>query len=430
MKKFFSQEVVKVFSLNAIATFVRMITGFINIKIIAYLIGPVGIALLGQLNNFANIVLAWSSGGINNGITKYLAQYSASPKKTTVYLKTSIWIVSILSIFFCIILIIGSKYFAYLILKDTKYQSIFIVFGVSIILYSFNNLLISILNGYKQYQQYIKVNISGSIIGVIFTVLLTYYFNLYGALLAAITYQSIVFFVTLFLCRNAIWMKKSKLIGRFSFLAAKNLGKYSIMALVSAIVVPSSQIIIRNLIIKFNSLETAGIWEGINRISAMYLMVVTTSLSVYYLPKLSELLGSGEIKNEIFKLYKIFLPFVLIANVLIYMVRDNIVIILFSKEFSSMKDYFFFQLLGDFFRIGSFLLAYLMIAKAMMNTYIITEIIFSLSYVFLSYMAVLKYGGIGATIGYSVNYFIYWLVMIILFRKVLFGTLNENTISR
>lgn len=430
IKKFFSQEVIKVFSLNAIASFVKMVTGFINIKVVAYLIGPAGIALLGQLNNFTNIVLAWSSGGINGGITKYIAQFSESPKKVNVYIKTSIWIVSVLSIFCCAILILGSDYFSLLILKNTKYQSVFKIFGVSIILYSLNNLLISILNGYKEYKQFIKVNIAGSIIGAIFTVILTYFFSLYGALLAAITYQSIVFFVTLFLCRNAIWMKKSKLIGRFSFLAAKNLGKYSIMALVSSIVVPLSQILIRNLIIKYNSLQTAGIWEGINRISAMYLMVITTSLSVYYLPRLSELLGSFEIKKEIIKLYKIFLPFLIITNLLIYIIREYIVMVLFSNEFSGMKDYFSFQLLGDFFKIGSFLLAYLMIAKAMMNTYIITEVVFSFSYILLSYIAIQKYGGIGATVGYAVNYFIYWLVMILLFRKILFGSSNENIISR
>jgi PST family polysaccharide transporter len=44
-----------------------------------------------------------------------------------------------------------------------------------------------------------------------------------------------------------------------------------------------------------------------------------------------------------------------------------------------MKPLFTYQLLGDFFKIGSWLLAYLMIAKALAKTFIITEILFAIS---------------------------------------------------
>jgi PST family polysaccharide transporter len=62
-----------------------------------------------------------------------------------------------------------------------------------------------------------------------------------------------------------------------------------------------------------------------------------------------------------------------------------------------MKPLFTFQLLGDFFKIGSWLLGYLMIAKAMAKAFIATEIIFAASYVVLSYYFMDHYGIIGAT---------------------------------
>ena len=97
--------------------------------------------------------------------------------------------------------------------------------------------------------------------------------------------------------------------------------------------------------------------------------------------------------------------------------KGFIIHILFTPEFLPMKPLFTFQLIGDFFKIGSWLLAYLMIAKAMTKTFIITEIIFAASYVALSYYFMNHYGIIGATYSFSINYGAYWILMWFLMRK-------------
>ena len=74
-KRTAKEDIVKVFSFNAISTLVRMLTGLISVKVVASIIGPCGIALLGQLNNFSTILLGVANGGINSGITKYVAEY-------------------------------------------------------------------------------------------------------------------------------------------------------------------------------------------------------------------------------------------------------------------------------------------------------------------------------------------------------------------
>lgn len=63
-------EIVRVFSLNALSTLVRMLTGMISVKIVASVIGPSGVAMLGQLNNMTTILLGVANGGIQSGVTK------------------------------------------------------------------------------------------------------------------------------------------------------------------------------------------------------------------------------------------------------------------------------------------------------------------------------------------------------------------------
>ena len=95
LRRLFSVDIVKVFSLNAIATFVRMIAGLISVKVIAVIIGPAGVALLGQLKNFETILIGLANGGINNGITKYVSEYKEDEEVTKVYISNALRITCI-----------------------------------------------------------------------------------------------------------------------------------------------------------------------------------------------------------------------------------------------------------------------------------------------------------------------------------------------
>ncbi|RYZ79482.1 MAG: hypothetical protein EOO68_38850 [Moraxellaceae bacterium] len=163
----------------------------------------------------------------------------------------------------------------------------------------------------------------------------------------------------------------------------------------------------------------AGYWQAVTKISDYYLSFITMVLGVYYMPKLSELQNRLELRQEIIKGYKYILPAVSLIALLIWLFRDLIVHVLFTPGFMPMKPLFSFQLLGDVFKIASWLLAILMIAKAMTKTYIITEFIFATTYVVFCYYFIDHYGVIGATYGFCLNYFLYLVVMSIIMRKTI-----------
>ena len=139
-------DIVKVFSFTSLSTLIKMLTGFVTVKVVAVIIGPTGIALLGQLNNFSSIILTFASGGINNGITKYVAEYKNSPSKIRLFLSTALQITLVLSLLCGLILILFAGFFSRLILADDSFSYVFIVFGVTITLYTLNGFLLSILH--------------------------------------------------------------------------------------------------------------------------------------------------------------------------------------------------------------------------------------------------------------------------------------------
>lgn len=412
-------DIVKVFSLNAMATFIRMLAGMISVKIVALIIGPAGIALLGQLNNFNAILLGLANGGISSGITKYVAEYKEDENQIKKYLSNALRITLICSVIVAIILILGCKQLSELILLSDEYYYVFIVFGLTIVLYSLNGLFISILNGYKQFKKYVEINVAGTLLGLVYSVCLVYFWGLPGALINAVTFQSIVFFATLWMCRKQTWLKKDFFKEKYDKVVTKQYFGYSLMTLTTLALLPISQLILRGYVISEISATDAGIWEGMNRVSGTYLSVITTALSVYYLPRLSEITDNIELRNEIFKCYKFIIPMLLLIGASIYVARYFIIWLLFTPDFLPMENLFVWQLFGDFFKISSWLLAYIMVAKAQTKMFITTEIVFGFTYLLLCFIC-MKYNGIiGLTQGYLINYVLYMITMCILFRKVL-----------
>ncbi len=387
------------------------------------LTGPIGVATVGAFTNFSSIVLAIGNGAINNGVIKYVSEYNDDKEKTTRLISTALKITFFSSIVVSAFILFFARYFSKVILGNSEYVNVIIVLGITLIFYSLNSLIISILNGKGEIKKYTLVNAIGSITSLLLTILLVVYYKVSGALYSIVLSQVIVFAFTAFIVRKSGIISKKTVLERFDKKLGLKLSHFSLMALVSALTVPVSQILLRNIIAHDLSINAAGYWQGMMRVSDGYLMLITTSLSVYYLPKLSALVTNSEIRLEVLNGYKIILPTVLIGCITIYLSRFYVIEVLFSKKFFQMESLFFWQLIGDFFKMASWVLAFLMLAKAKTTIYIITEIGFSALYVLLSYALIQIFGIRGTAISFALNYFIYMLVMIYIFRKLLF---NKN----
>lgn len=301
-----------------------------------------------------------------------------------------------------------------------EYGYVFIIFGFTVFLYALNMMLTSVLNGYKEFKKYVSVNIVGSLLGLLFTLGFILTLGLRGALISAVTFQSVMFFVTLWMIRKLPWVSWDFFKRHIETDILKKYFRYTVMTLVTAATVPVSQMLLRGYVISEISPIEAGWWEGMNRISNMYLMIITSSFSVYYLPRLSEIQDNKELRSEILRSYKVVVPTLLTGFVLVYLLRYWVVKILFTADFLPMTSLFIWQLLGDFFKICSWLLAFLMIAKSMTRVFVVTEVVFAIIFVVLGFTFMQWNGVIGVTQAYALNYIFYMSCMVLIFRKTLF----------
>ncbi|HBI2329190.1 O-antigen translocase [Acinetobacter baumannii] len=405
--------------LNGVAVLIKTATMFILNKILAIYVGPPGYAAIGQFQNFIQMVTTFAGSAINTAVIKYTAEYYEDESKQRNIWKTAGSIVFLFSLTFSLIILIFQKQLSIYIFHTDLYQTVFVWFAVFLTLFTFNALFLAILNGKKEVLRLVIANIVGSIFSLAVTSLLAIKYGLYGALVALSIYQSLAFLITLFLCYKADWFKLSYLFGKIDKTIAKKFVAFAFMALVSAICVPLSQIVIRSYLTHEYGVTYAGYWEAMIRLSAAYLMLVTTTLGVYYLPRLSELSRLEEIKSEVYLGYKYIFPLAAIGSLAVYFLRDWIIAILFTKTFLPMRDLFFWQMIGDSLKIGSWILAYLMLSKAMTKLFVTTEISFAVTSILLTYLCTHMFGFKGVSIAHLINYGVYWIVMSICVFKSL-----------
>jgi len=401
--------------LVGISTFIRIFAGFIINKTLALCAGPTGIALVGQLQNFNSLACTIAKGGISSGIVKYTSEFKNIIERKKIIF-TSFIITLVLSLFvgFCVLFM--SKSLSFWVFGKYDYEYIFKIFSSTLLLFTLNSVILNILNGLQEILHLTIINVISSLTTLCLTCTLVYLLSLEGALISIVINQSIVFFITLYYCYKKKWIVFQNIFSQFSKTYLKKLLAFSLMSLTTALAVPATQFYVRDYISYNLSVNDAGIWQGMLYVSNTYLMCISTIITVYYMPKLSSIKSLSSIKKEVYKGVIIIIPIVSILSFSVFLLKDFVVSIMFTEEFQNMRNLFEFNMYGNILKISSFIISSIMLAKALTKIYVLTEIIFSFTFVLLNVYFINTYGLIGTSYAYCLNYLIYFFFMLCYFN--------------
>jgi PST family polysaccharide transporter len=195
--------------------------------------------------------------------------------------------------------------------------------------------------------------------------------------------------------------------------------RYSIMALLSAVLVPLTLILIRDRIVSVQSIQEAGIWDGVNRLSGFYMIFFNTGITLYYMPKLASLKTDSEFKLEIINYFKTLVPLFIVMLIVVFILKNYIIELAFTKEFNKINSILIWQLLGDFFKIMTLAFGFQILVKSMLKKYFIIEIVFNVCFFILSYVLIPQRSSEGVVQAYFTANLVTFLIIIFMFRKTL-----------
>ena len=409
---------IKTSFLSGLSTGISLLARLISTKIVAVYLGTNGMFLLGQLKDFLRLSNTISSFGIENGIVKYVAEFEEQKENLSNIIGTSFRI-NITSAFFVSLAILAFKNQISPFLQiDFDENFYFFLLIISVISASIHTCFLSIYNGLNRIKLFVIVNIISNIVSAVILVLFVLKMQIIGAFYALVVNQILsliinIIFYTVYKPFLIQWIFKKYINDYF-----KKLSSFSIMAIVGPVCLIISSFIVRDYLYDKFGADYAGSWEAMWRISAIYLLFLITTFKFYLIPTFSKL-NDIELKKEVFKIWKIVIPIIILITTAVYFSKNIIINLLLSNEFILINSIIFFHLIGDIIKINCWVLGNIMISKAKTKSFVFFQIEWSLVFVTLTYIFIEKYGFVGVSISYFVTYIIHFSLLNIYFKKLL-----------
>lgn len=392
------------------STLIKIGAGLLVVKLLALAYGPSGIGQAGNFRQLVTVLGVLSGAGIFNGVTKYIAEHHEDADKRRSILGTSSTIILLFSTLLAIVFLLFSTQISVLLFGHDSYREVIVAVAFIQMGIGYANYFLAILKGYRDASGNALAIVAGSLIGVAAYYLCLRRWGYGGALAGLALVPALIIFPALIIMLRRKRFPLSDLKPAWDRAIASHLGKFTLMALMTAVTLPVAYILMRNLLADRYSWDAVGMWVGVTSISDAYLQFITASFSVYLLPTLARLQEKTAIRREIIKSLKFVLPAVAVASFMVWLLRDFAIWLLFSDQFTGMRELFAWQLAGDVLKVGAYVFGYLVIAKAALRFYILTEVTQFVLLTLSAYWLIPAHGAVGAAQAYMVTYIIYFLL--------------------
>ncbi len=413
-------EIVKNSVWSTISVGLRGLFSFFINKVISFYFGPSGITFLSHFQNLSSIFILLPNDGVNKGIIKYLSDPRLEERNKHILVSTGLGL-SLGLFLITVFLFLFFKEFFPNPFPDTDRNWLFtalLLFGLQVINYYF----LSILLSQKRLPTYVMIHVGGNFLSLLLVILFSFRSQYDIALLGWAAGPASAFLISLFF----IWkLGLLRILGEKISLrikAIKNLGEYILVALSILVFSKITDFAIREFAILEYNPEQTGFWQAVVRISDFYLMAFLAYLNMVYYPKASEL---SNMKNQGGNFTRKFFlgsaPVLALGLLLIYLLREQVLILFFNRDFLPAEGYFGFQLLGDLMKMHSWVLSFLLLAHARVRLFIASQGIFAGIYLASVYYFTLESGILGLPVAHFVRYLLYWLFMVFVYRKLLSG---------
>lgn len=406
---------------TAASTAARLLAGLVVIKLVAWFAGPEGVGKFGQFMSLMSLLAVLAGGGISAGIVKYVAEYRDDTARLTRLLGAALWYALGASLLMGILTLVFSQSLAQWLLGDSRYASLIRILAVAQMGIALANYVLAVINGFMDVRRLAMVQVAGSVLNVAMVAWLSHWQHLYGALLALILGQTLWLAVGLPAWWRSPYFQRGMLRLQFDRDMIGRLARFSMMTLTAALLSPLVNIAVRDHLASQFGWEQVGYWQAVSKVSDAYLLFITTAINVYYLPKLASIDDRASLVTELRNAYRFLLPLVVVLALAVFIARGWVTLLLFNEGFAPANALYGPQLVGDVIKIASFVLSYLMLAKAMTRLFVASECVFAASYLGLVYVFTAHFGLVGAMYAFTANYTLYFLFNVWVARRFLGG---------
>ncbi|NDV95030.1 O-antigen translocase [Dysgonomonas sp. 521] len=408
-----------------------ILVGIIRTKIIAILLGPAGVGLIGIYQSIIDMMRTGYGLGMDTAGVREIAEAKANADDTTfgkVISRFGKWFrwTAVLGFFSCAIFCYPISIWVF---EDDGYALLVAALSICVSLAILTTGRSTILQGMRKIPELAKSNMLGSIFGLIATVPIYYTIGLDGIIPAFIITWLISFFCVEYYYRKQRF-NKVEISGKEAFYSGLSTLKLGIFIVLAGLISTISMFLVRAYITREDSVDTAGLFQSAWVITNIYLGLILRSMGSDFFPRLSAIAGQKDkvkqLINEQSYIVLIIAP-PAITGMLIF--SDFALSVLYSGKFTGAGTLLCWQLTGTFFKVLSWPVAFIMLAKNRGLIFFMSEVAYYGVYLAASYLLYPYYGLAAAGIGYLMAYIVYLPLVLIVGHQLSEFRWDKKTIQ-
>jgi PST family polysaccharide transporter len=407
-------NIFKTSSLSFLSTLIKTLVLFVLNKLVAIFGGSAGLMVLGNLQNYTAIMHLIAGTMYQTGSVKFAAELN-NDKEETKFLVHVLSLGLIQAICISMLLFFFNEYISIRIFGDKSYTNLVNILLLSLPFVVFSFLFLAFLNGTRKISRFIGMSILTSLVCLFVVMVSGFFFGIRGIYCGFAGYYIVV--GSLVILFNLDILKSFYF--RVSIHRSKTLLLFSLITISSILINNVTLISIRGSLSNLALDNYAGYWQGVWNLSQVALSFITLSLSTYLLPSLSSATSCTEINRDVKKTLFIVVPFSIFIGLFCFLFKEQIVLLVFTKEFLPMTDLFLWQFIGNVIKTVSWVFGFVLISKGLVGYTIASELILSVFFVYACNYLI----GIGypdpATLAYFLSACGHLLMMVVIYYKVI-----------
>jgi len=391
----------------------QILVGIVKSKIIAVLLGPLGVGVLGLYQSAEQLIKAATEMGLSSSAVRDLSEANNKGDAGLLGLKVSvlkrlIWLTGLLGM---IVGVLFSPVLSKVSFGNYDYSIPFAFFAITLLLDQLCNGQKIILQGLRRLKSLAMTAAIGSTLGLLFSIPFYYWLGVSGIVPTLILTSCSTLLVTWIVARK-IKLPDSKITNRIAIKEGSTMLKLGIAMSVSGILGTLSSYVIRSFIRYYGSIDEVGLFTAGFMLMTTYTGLVFSAMSTDYFPRLAEVNHDNDKCKEIINQQGeigilILTPIVMVCMVFV----PFIVTLLYSDKFLPANGYILWASAGMLFKMASWAISYVYVAKAEAKIFAIIETVGNVIYVITSILGYIFYGMTGMGIAFAANYLIYLILV-------------------
>jgi O-antigen/teichoic acid export membrane protein len=413
----------QIFKATSIFGGVQVFNILINIirsKFIAVLLGPVGIGISGLLNDTINLIRGLTTFGLGTSAVKNVAVANATGDQERIgevvaVFRKWVWATGLLGFVVALVL---SPWLSQLAFSSKEYTVSFALISITLLLSQISAGQGVILQGMRQLRYLAQAGLIGSVLGLVTSIPLYYYFGKKGIVPGIIATSLTSLLLTWYFARK-VKVKKVSVDLKKAITEGKTMLSLGFMLTLSSLVTLGVSYLVRIFISKQGGLADVGLYNAGFAIINSYVGLVFTAMSTDYYPRLSgvahdNVQAGREINQQAEIALLIIAPILCVFLVFI----DWAVILLYSNKFIAVNAMIHWAALGMFFKAASWAIAFLLLAKGASKVFFWNELITNVYLLLLNLVGYYYYGLTGLGISFMIAYLLYLIQLIWLTKRL------------